>query len=223
MSGRFAAKAILFDLDGTLLDTVADLAEAANSMLAELGRPALSRALLCSFLGKGIHDLIHRCLTESGEPSAAETESAREIFRRHYLRVNGQSARPYPGAPELLAALAARGVKMAIVTNKSAVFTLPLLEQFGFLRYFEAVVCGDTLPTRKPDPAMIFHACALLGARPEESLMIGDSGNDSLAARAANVPVLLVTYGYSEGMPPDTLDCDGFLERIGQVMDWLCE
>ncbi|MDR2925344.1 MAG: phosphoglycolate phosphatase [Azoarcus sp.] len=222
MSGRFAPKAILFDLDGTLLDTVADLAEAANAMLTELGRPALGEELLRSFLGKGVHDLIQRCLAESGEPSAAETDAAREIFRRQYLRVSGQSTRAYPGVPELLAALEARGMKMAVVTNKSAVFTLPLLERFGFSRYFGAVVCGDTLPTRKPDPAMICHACDLLGVRPEESLMIGDSSNDSLAARAANAPVLLMTYGYSEGMPVESLDCDGLLERAGQVLDRLC-
>jgi phosphoglycolate phosphatase len=218
---RFAAKAVLFDLDGTLLDTIADLAEAANLMLAELGQPALSQARVHSFVGRGINDLVHRCLAESSEPSAAETETAREIFRRHYARVNGQGTRPYPGVPELLAALAARGLKMAVVTNKSTIFTLPLLQQFGFARYFGATVCGDTLPVRKPDPGMIHHACGLLEVRPGDALMIGDSINDSLAARAAGVPVLLVKYGYSEGMPVEAIDCDGLLASVHQITDYL--
>lgn len=221
MSRRFAAKAVLFDLDGTLLDTIADLTEAANLMLSELGRPALSQTRVHSFVGRGINDLVCRCLAESAESSIAETEAAREIFRRHYARVNGQSTRPYPGVPELLAALAARRLKMAVVTNKSTIFTLPLLQQFGLARYFGALVCGDTLPVRKPDPAMIHHACGLLEARPEESLMIGDSINDSLAARAAGVPVLLVRYGYSEGMPVEAIDCDGLLASVHQIPDYL--
>jgi phosphoglycolate phosphatase len=221
MSRRFAAKAILFDLDGTLLDTIADLTEAANLMLAELGRPGLSQACVLSFVGRGVNDLIYRCLAESGEPSVAETGTAHEIFRRHYARVNGQTTRPYPGIPELLAALAVRHLKMAVVTNKSTAFTLPLLQQFDFTRHFGAIVCGDTLPVKKPDPAMIHHACGLLGAKPEESLMIGDSINDSLAARAAGVPVLLVRYGYSEGMPVDTIDCDGLLSSARQILNYL--
>jgi phosphoglycolate phosphatase len=221
MSRRFAAKAILFDLDGTLLDTITDLAEAANLMQAELGRPALSQGRVHSFVGRGVNDFIQRCLAESGEPSADEVVDAHGVFRRHYLRVNGQTTQPYPGVSELLAALAARKMKMAVVTNKSTIFTLPLLQQFDLAQYFGAIVCGDTLSVKKPDPAPIFHACRLLGAKLEESLMIGDSINDSLAARAAGVPVLLVKYGYSEGMPVDTIDCDGLLSAAHQVLDHL--
>jgi len=221
MSTRFAAKAILFDLDGTLLDTITDLADAANLMQAELGRPALSQTRVHSFVGRGVNDFIYRCLAESSEPSAAEVDTAHGVFRRHYMRVNGQTTRPYPGVSELLAALATRGLKMAVVTNKSTVFTLPLLQQFNLTQYFGAIVCGDTLPVRKPDPAMIHYACGLLGAKPEESLMIGDSINDALAARAAGVPVLLVKYGYSEGAPVDTIDCDGLLSDAHQVLDHL--
>ncbi|MCL2589661.1 MAG: phosphoglycolate phosphatase [Betaproteobacteria bacterium] len=221
MNRGFAAKAILFDLDGTLLDTITDLADAANLMLAELGHPVLSQARIHSFVGRGIPDLIHRCLAESSEPGVAETEAAREVFRRHYTRVNGQTTRPYPYVPEVLATLAARGMKMAVVTNKSGIFTLPLLQQFDLARYFGAFVYGDTLPVKKPDPAMVLHACELLGVKPEQSLMVGDSINDSLAARAAGVPVLLVKYGYSEGMPVDDIDCDGLLADMRQVLDCL--
>jgi len=221
MNRRIKAKAILFDLDGTLLDTIADLTEAANLMLAELGRPPLSQARVHNFVGRGINDLVHRCLAESSEPSTAEIGAARELFRSHYVRVNGQTTQPYPGVPDVLATLAARGMKMAVVTNKSGIFTLPLLQQFDLERYFGAFVYGDTLPVKKPDPAVIHHACGLLGAKPEESLMIGDSINDSAAARAAGVPVLLVKYGYSEGMPVDDIDCDGLLTSMHQVLDYL--
>ncbi|MDR2209277.1 MAG: phosphoglycolate phosphatase [Azoarcus sp.] len=223
MNRRFAVKAILFDLDGTLLDTVADLTEAANLTLAELEKPALSQTHVLNFVGRGVNDLVHRCLAESDEPSVSEVADAHEIFRRHYARVNGRTTRPYPGVPELLAAFAARHLKMAVVTNKSSVFALPLLEQFGLTRYFGAFVCGDTLPVKKPDPAMIHHACNLLGVKPEESLMIGDSINDSLAARAAGMPVLLVKYGYSEGMPVDTIDCDGLLDSAYQIPDYVLD
>ena len=221
MIRRFNPKAILFDLDGTLLDTIADLAEAANLMLAELGRPALDQARVHDFVGRGINDLVHRCLAESSEPSAAETEAARDVFRRHYARVNGRTTRPYPGVPELLDTLAARNLKMAVVTNKTTVFARPLLEQFDLARYFCAIICGDTLPVKKPDPTMICYACDLMGVKPEESLMIGDSINDSLAARAAGTPVLLMKYGYSEGMPLDSIECDGLLSEARAVLDCL--
>ncbi|MDR1227418.1 MAG: phosphoglycolate phosphatase [Azoarcus sp.] len=219
---RFAPRAVLFDLDGTLLDTIADLADAANLMLAERGQAPRSREEIHGFVGKGIGNLVERCLTEGRAPvSGAEADAALEAFRRHYARVNGRRTRPYPGVPELLAALSARGLKMALVTNKATVFTLPLLMQFGIASYFGAVVCGDTLPVRKPDPAVIGHACARLGVEPAASLMIGDSANDALAARAAGAPVLLVTYGYSEGMPVEAIDCDGLLSSAWQALAYL--
>ena len=118
-----------------------------------------------------------------------------------------------------LEALRARQCKLAVVTNKAGDFTLPLLERMGIAGHFEAVVSGDTLPVKKPDPAMLFHACELLGVPAGEALMIGDSANDALAARAAGMPVLLVTYGYSEGMPVDTIECDGLLSSALQVLD----
>jgi phosphoglycolate phosphatase len=174
-------------------------------------------------VGRGLSDLVHRCLAESSEPSVAEITAAHEIFRRHYARVNGQTTRPYPEVSELLEALAGRHLKMAVVTNKSTIFAMPLLQQFDLTRYFEAFVCGDTLPLKKPDPAMILHACNLLGVRPEESLMIGDSINDALAARAAGVPVLLVKYGYSEGVPVESIECDGLVDSAHQILDYLPE
>lgn len=216
---HFPARAVLFDLDGTLLDTIGDLAEAAKRMLAELGRPQRPLEEIHSFVGKGLPNLVRRCLTENAEASEAEIDAAIPVFRRHYTVVNGLGTRAYPGVVETLEAMAARGFRLAVVTNKAGDFTLPLLERMDIARYFQAVVSGDTLPVKKPDPAMLVHACKLLGVSPREAVMIGDSANDALAARAAGMPVLLVSYGYSEGMPVDTIECDGLLSDALQALD----
>ena len=222
MSGvRYPAEAVLFDLDGTLLDTIADLAEGANRMLAELGRPLRTLDEVHSFVGKGIPNLVRRCLTENTQATEAEIDAALPVFRRHYAEVNGRATRIYPGVLETLAALREQGRRLAVVTNKAEAFTLPLLERMGIAGHFDAVVSGDTLPVKKPDPAVLFHACRLLGVDAGRTVMIGDSANDALAARGAGMPVLLVTYGYSEGMPVDSIDCDGLLSNAGEALDRL--
>ena len=222
MSGvRYPAEAVLFDLDGTLLDTIADLAEGANRMLAELGRPLRTLDEVHSFVGKGIPNLVRRCLTENTQATEAEIDAALPVFRRHYAEVNGRATRIYPGVLETLAALREQGRRLAVVTNKAEAFTLPLLERMGIAGHFDAVVSGDTLPVKKPDPAVLFHACRLLGVDAGRAVMIGDSANDALAARGAGMPVLLVTYGYSEGMPVDSIDCDGLLSNAREALDRL--
>ncbi|THF63718.1 phosphoglycolate phosphatase [Pseudothauera nasutitermitis] len=219
---HYAADAVLFDLDGTLLDTIADLADGVNGMLAELGRPVRPLEEIHSFVGKGIANLVRRSLTENAHASEAEIDAALPVFRRHYARVNGRNTTIYPGVRETLDTLRAQGRRLAVVTNKSTAFTDPLLAHMGLSGFFEAVVSGDTLPTRKPDPEMVVHACALLDVEPARALMIGDSINDSLAARAAGVPVLLVRYGYSEGgVPVDAIDCDGLLSNALETLDHL--
>jgi phosphoglycolate phosphatase len=218
MMETFAVDGVLFDLDGTLLDTIEDLAEGANRMLAEIGRPLRSQAEIHGFVGKGIPNLVRRCLTEGSAASEEEIEFAVTVFRRHYAAVNGKSTRIYPGVEESLAVLAGQGMRLACVTNKAAAFTEPLLERMGLARWFDAVVSGDTLAVKKPDPAVIHHACALLGISADAALMIGDSENDALAARQAGSPVLLLTYGYSEGRPVDTIECDGLLSDIREAL-----
>ncbi|HRP25118.1 MAG TPA: phosphoglycolate phosphatase [Thauera sp.] len=219
VTARFSPRAVLFDLDGTLLDTIADLADAANLMLSELGRPARSQDEIHSFVGKGIPNLVRRCMTEGTAATEAEIDAAVAVFRRHYAVVNGVSSRPYPGVTELLAALRARELPLAVVTNKAEAFTLPLLERMDIAHYFDTVVSGDTLAVKKPDPAVVLLACERLGVAPGEALMIGDSANDALAAQGAGMPVLLVTYGYSEGVPVDTIECDGLLSNALQALD----
>lgn len=210
-AGRFDVDAVLFDLDGTLLDTIADLAEAANLMLAELCRPQRSVEEIGSFVGKGIPNLVHRCMTEGSHASDSEIAQAVEVFKLHYAEVNGSRTRIYPGVIEALIEMQRQGLRLAVVTNKATAFTLPLLEHQGIAEHFDVVVCGDTLTVKKPDPAVVRHASSLLNVPVERCLMIGDSANDAFAARGAGMPVLLVTYGYSEGMPVDTIECDGLI------------
>ena len=218
MGGRIDA--VLFDLDGTLVDSIADLALAANAMLRELGRAERELDEIRSFVGKGIPNLVSRCLPDVA-PQGDAFEAAVAVFKRHYAAVNGQRSRPYPGVVAMLDALAAQRLPMACVTNKAAAFTEPLLAQLGLMHYFGSIVSGDTLEHKKPHPAMLEHACAELGVGVGRALMVGDSANDALSARAAGCPVLLFTWGYSEGRPVDTIDCDGLLSSASALVDWL--
>ena len=218
-AARFSPRAVLFDLDGTLLDTIGDLADAANLMLAELGRLQRPQDEIHSFVGKGIPNLVRRCMTEGTSATEAEVEAAVEVFRSHYAVVNGRRTTIYPGIEEVLRTFTARAIPLAVVTNKAEAFTLPLLDRMGIAGYFDTVVSGDTLPVKKPDPAMLRLACERLGVAPAEALMIGDSANDALSAQGAGMPVLLVSYGYSEGVPVDTIECDGLLSDALQLLD----
>lgn len=219
MSARLAPQAVLFDLDGTLLDTIADLTDAANRMLVELGRPVRSQDEIHSFVGKGIPNLVHRCMTEGSHAREEEIATAVTVFRRHYALVNGARTRIYPGVVELLGALRTRGLPLAVVTNKAEAFTLPLLARMEIAHFFDTVVSGDTLAVKKPDPAVLHLACERMRVEAPRALMIGDSANDAFAARSAGMPVLLVRYGYSEGMPVDTIECDGLLSNALEVLD----
>ena len=207
-------RAVLFDLDGTLLDSIPDLSEACRRMMVELGRPPHAIEVIRSFVGKGMLNLVRRCLVESGPAGDAEVEAAVDVFRRHYAEVNGASTLIYDGVLPALEALREQGIPMACVTNKPAAFTGPLLERMGLAGFFGATVSGDTLAEKKPHPAPLLHACRLLGADAGEALMIGDSANDADAARAAGMPVLLVTYGYSEGVAVDSIECDGLISSV---------
>lgn len=206
----------MIDLDGTLADTIPDLAAAANMMLRELQRPVLDMELIRTFVGKGIPKLVERALAGSiaGGASAGEMEHALPAFERCYAEVNGRHSVMYPGVEEGLAALRKMGLPLACVTNKSGRFTAPLLDHLGIARHFEQVIAGDTLPQKKPDPEPLLHACRGFGVAPREMLMIGDSVNDVQAARAAGCPVFCVPYGYNEGQDVRGLDVDAIVPSL---------
>lgn len=217
---KISARAVLFDLDGTLLDTVFDLHAAACAMLRDLGRPELPIESTRAYVGRGIQNLVKRILAGSldaaddGVPAPAEALAS---FRRHYAQENGRNAKPYPGVLEGLAMLKDRGLPLAVITNKPQAFTVPLLEQTGLARFFDVVIGGDVLPKLKPDPMPLIWACGRLGVSPADTVFIGDSVNDLLAGRAAGCHVLLLPYGYNEGVDVQELDCDGIVPSVASA------
>ena len=210
-------RAVLFDLDGTLIDTLPDLHAAACAMLNDLGRPPLPLESIRAYVGRGIPNLIKRVLANSlhvaEDPNPPPPEAVAS-YRRHYAHENGRNAKVYPGVLEGLASLRALGVPLGVVTNKADTFIQPLLEQTGLSGYFEVLVGGDRLPKVKPDPMPLVWACGRLGVSPAEALFIGDSINDALAARAAGCPVFLLPYGYNEDRDVHELDCDAIVESV---------
>lgn len=207
-------QSVTFDLDGTLLDTIADLAEACRLMLEEIGELPRSPAEVHSFVGKGMAILIERCLTHGQPPSAEKLHQAIESFKHHYAAVNGKFTQIYPGVIDGLQAWKASGLKMGIVTNKPGMFTELLLDRMGLTDYFDVIVSGDTTPNKKPHPEPILHACRILNVRPERNLHIGDSKNDIHAAHAAGCLAYAVPYGYNEGQPVDSADCDALVSDL---------
>ena len=215
--------AVMIDLDGTLLDTVPDLAAAAQRMLAALGLPARSEEEIRSFIGKGIPNLVERCLPQGA--GGARTEELRAealaLYQDFYFEESGRRTTIYPGVLEGLAQFRALRLRLACVTNKAARFTVPLLEQMGLAPWFELVVSGDTLARKKPDPMQLAHICAKFALATDKVLLIGDSANDALAARAAGCPVLCVSYGYNEGGDVHDLDCDAIVESLSEAANIL--
>jgi len=206
----------MIDLDGTIADTIPDLAEAANRMLRELGRPALEPALVRTFVGKGIPKLVERSLAGrlDGRVDGGLLARALPIYERCYAEENGRHTVVFPGVREGLRQLRDMRLRLACVTNKAERFTRALLEQLELARCFEQVIAGDTLPQKKPDPQPLLHACRGFGIAPRDMLMIGDSANDVEAARAAGCPVFCVDYGYNEGRDVRELDVDAIVASL---------
>lgn len=222
MTQQYRVKAVMFDLDGTLVQSAPDLIEAARRTLAGLGEPPRQDEEVTNFVGKGVKVLVERLLTVDRAPASAERlEEAHALFMRHYVETNGQYSACYPHVPEVLRVLKGRGLLLGCVTNKPEPLIRPLLQKLDILGYMDCIVGGDTLPQRKPAPEPLWHACEQVGATVAETLMVGDSGNDALCARNAGVPVVLMTYGYNEGVPVDTVDCDGLVSSFHELSDMI--
>ncbi len=214
---------VLFDLDGTLLHTVPDLAAAVNAMLADLGKVALPESQVAVYVGKGAENLVHRSLTGSMTElaSPADYNKAMAIWQAHYNRINGEFAVLYPGVLEGLNKLKAAGLRLGVVTNKPERYTHPLLKRTGLSSYFDVIVGGDTCERKKPDPMPVTHACVQFKVDPANTLLIGDSINDSLSAKAAGAICWLLPYGYNEGHSVHSTPCDAVVETIDQAADRL--
>ncbi|MGY0559831.1 MULTISPECIES: phosphoglycolate phosphatase [unclassified Luteimonas] len=193
----FPFPAVLFDLDGTLVDSASDIAAAVNRMLAEEGLAEVDESLVRSWIGDGSGMLLETALEHVGSPRT--TEELLPRFMKHYGDTLLLSPQLYPGVRETLDALAAKGVIMAVCTNKPEPFVAPLLKELQIDGAFSGVVGAGTLPERKPHPQPLLHLAEQFGIEPERCLMVGDSPTDFNAARAAGMPVVLVSYGYPRG------------------------
>lgn len=227
-SHQWALDAAIVDLDGTMVDTIGDFAEAITRMLSDLQLPLLTAADIEHMVGKGTEHLLRlalaAALTSAGHPKDGLAEAVETLFPQamqrymhHYVAINGLHSSVYDGVALGLQALKNAGLRLACVTNKPLAFTMPLLKTKGLDGLFEVVFGGDSFERKKPDPLPLLNACQALGASPARTLMIGDSSNDAQAGRAAGCPVVLVSYGYNHGQPVDTVDADGFVDSIAQL------
>jgi phosphoglycolate phosphatase len=207
--------AVVIDLDGTLLHTAPQLSDAANRMLRDMDYPPASQELLSSYIGNGISWLVKRALTGEmhSSPDAALYNHALPIFEKHYTELLLQSE-VFDGVIDGLNAMKAAGFRLGCITNKVERYTTPLLAGIDLTKYFEIVLAGDTLPEKKPHPMPLLHAAKFFGVPIEKLLLIGDSLNDALAARAAGCPVFCVPYGYNHGEPVETLDLDAVITNL---------
>jgi len=210
-------RCLLFDLDGTLVDSRADLTTGVNLMLEELGRAPLPTGCVVKFIGEGVRLLIERSLraTQEREPMSAELDQALEIFRRHYGRHLLDQTRPYPEVRETLDALSE--LPKAVVTNKPYEFSLAILEGLGLRSHFVTVLGGDSLPERKPAPQPLLEAARRCGRAPAECLMVGDSGVDMLAGHAARMATCGFVAGFRGRAELAAAGADILIERFGEL------
>lgn len=213
---RFAA--YLFDLDGTLVDTVPDIDRALNHALTQNGFATVPQGLTRHWIGHGARALIQQALAHHRVATAAPVEEMLETFLDYYGRHLADFSQPYPGTREALGVLRDRRASLAVVTNKMTALSEPLLRQLGLHDFFDVVVCGDTAASPKPDPAPIFHACTTLRVDPTDSLFVGDSVTDVDAARNAGVAVVCMRDGYNHGTPANQLGADGVIDSLLELV-----
>lgn len=218
--------AAIIDLDGTMVDTMADFVVAINLMLFDLGYAPVDRAVVALRVGKGSENLVNSVLNhvvaqsirvQAAPDNVANFECALALYQQHYHAINGQHAHVYPGVVDALQALQKDGLKLACLTNKPVGFARELLRLKGLDGFFNQVFGGDSFERKKPDALPVLKTCKALGSLPAHTLMVGDSSNDAQAARAAGCPVLLVTYGYNHGEPIRSVDADGYLDSLGDL------
>ena len=206
---------LVFDLDGTLVDSAPDLRAALNQMLRERGHPALSLPQVKRMVGDGAPAMVARALAATGaDPTDAVGALPRflEIYEANAVRLT----RPYPKVPETLATLRRRGYRTAICTNKPQRATIAVVEGLGLIELFDGIAGGDRFPVKKPDPGHLLGLIDELGGQVGASALIGDNENDAAAARAAGVPLVLMRYGYAR-VDPESLAADALLDHFAEL------
>lgn len=216
---------VLIDVDGTLVDSVPDLAFCVDAMMEQLGRPTCGEARVRNWVGNGVERLVKRALSGSldGEPPEADFASAYPVFLDLYSVNTSKRSCLYPGVRKGLDMLKTAGYPLGCVTNKAARFTEPLLRDLGVLEDFAIVISGDTLARRKPDPEPLLHAARFFAVAPQTSLMIGDSVSDVRAARAAGFQIVCVSYGYNHGMDIRDSQPDAVIDSLAEIVPLLDE
>lgn len=213
-------KVVIFDLDGTLIDSVPDLAAAVDTVLDELTGRTAGVDLVRTWVGNGSLVLVERALSWAGVDLAV-LHTAHERFLEQYAKDSGRHTVPYAGVVAGLQALKEQGFVLAIATNKPKQFLPDLLAQFGWENTFAMVVGGDSLPEKKPHPAPLKHIADVLQVTADECVMVGDSKNDILAGKAAQMTTLAVRYGYNYDEPIDLSEPDVAFDDFSQVVAYL--
>jgi phosphoglycolate phosphatase len=217
---------LIFDFDGTLIDSVPDLADATNAMLTTLGKETYSLNTIRNWVGNGSRMLVERALVGKievleDELTAERADHAEEVFFAAYKDISGSKTVAYPDVDNGLKKLKAAGYTLALVTNKPVRFVPKILQTFGWQDLFSAVLGGDSLTLKKPDPAPLFHVCEALDATPEQAIMIGDSRNDILAGQKANMDTLGLSYGYNYGQDIRELNPTRAFDDFAALVDYL--
>jgi phosphoglycolate phosphatase len=214
---------ILVDVDGTLVDSVPDLAFCVDEMQKALDLPERGEVLVRQWVGNGVERLVKRALTDSmdGEPEEMLYQKALSVFRELYAENTSRRSHLYDGVITGLDYLKHAGYILGCVTNKAGEFTLPILRDLGIHDYFEVIICGDDTARKKPDPLPLLTAAERLSIDPQQSLMIGDSQSDVKAARAAGFQILCVSYGYNHGEDIRGFNPDAVLDSFAELPQYL--
>jgi phosphoglycolate phosphatase len=210
---------VLIDLDGTLVDSVPDLAWCCDQMLMHFGLPACGEANVRQWVGNGVEKLIKRALTGDmdGEPDKALLAKAKPVFMALYRKHSCHLSQLYPGVESGLDWLAKQGIRLGCVTNKDEAFTLPILDTLNIGHFFELVVSGDSLAQKKPHPAPLLNAADFFGVTPDRALMIGDSVSDVKASRAAGFRIICTSYGYNHGVDIRSAQPDAVIDSLAEL------
>lgn len=210
---------VLVDVDGTLVDSVPDLAYCVDEMMKALGMPERGEQRVRRWVGNGVERLVKRSLLNQldGEPDEALYARALPVFEALYRDNTSRRSRLYDGVREALDFLQTTGVRIGCVTNKASQFTLPLLKDLGVSDYFETVICGDTVARKKPDPMPLLEAAKQLETEPRDALMLGDSMSDVKAARAAGFSIVCMSYGYNHGEDIRDYDPDAVVDSMAEI------
>ena len=214
-------QAYLFDLDGTLIDTAPDIDAALNHCLERHGYPKVDISLTRHWVGHGVRALVRESLIHHNRatPEEDHLEEMVETFLEYYASHLTDLSCPYPAVLDTLDALIEKGAKLAVVTNKLAKLSEPLIAGLEMSHYFEAIICGDSAAHPKPKPDPIYLCLEKLGAiAADDALFVGDSETDVLAARAASMNVVCVRDGYNHGVDVTTLDLDGVIDSFQELL-----